>query len=40
MADDFEQDLAVVLDSVLVVVEPQEIHSSADDERRRAFDWA
>ena len=40
MADEFEADLAAALDSVLVVVEPHEVHLSADDERRRIFDWA
>ena len=40
MADEFEADLTAALDSVLVVMEPHELHLSADDERRRAFDWA
>ena len=39
-ADEFEVDLTVALDSVLVVVEPHEVHLSPDDERRRVFDWA
>ena len=40
MADEFETDLSAALDSVLVVVEPHEIHLSAEDEQRRVFDWA